>query len=54
VAEVWLRASALSPAFTPRILGEPEMAEVDARLGGAYRTTGRSRDAASDGAAGGG
>ena len=54
VAEVWLRASALSPAFTPRILGEPEMAEVDARLGGAYPTTGRSPDTASDGAAGGG
>ena len=54
VAEVWLRANALSPAFTPRILGEPEMAEVDARLGGAYPTTGRSRDTASDGAAGGG
>ena len=54
VAEVWLRANALSPAFTPRILGEPEMAEVHARIEGAYPTTGRSRDTASDGAAGGG
>jgi L-fuculose-phosphate aldolase len=54
VAEVWLRANALAPAFTPRILGEPEMAEVNARIGGAYPTTGRSRDTASDGAAGGG
>ena len=54
VAEVWLRANALPPAFTPRILGEPEMAEVNARIGGAYPTTGRSRDTASDGAAGGG
>ena len=44
----------LSPTFTPRILGEPEMAEVDARIGGAYRTTGRSRDTTSDGGAGGG
>ena len=43
-----------APAFTPRILGGPEMAEVVARLGGAYPTTGRSRDSASDGAAGGG
>jgi L-fuculose-phosphate aldolase len=53
VAEVWLRATTLGPAFTPRILGEAEMAEVAARIGDAYGTTGRSRDAAGDGAAGG-
>jgi L-fuculose-phosphate aldolase len=53
VAEVWLRATSLGPAYTPRILGEAEMAEVAARIGGAYGTTGRSRDAAGDGAAGG-
>lgn len=41
VAEVWLRAHALAPAFTPRILGEAEMAEVYAKIGGAYGTTGR-------------
>jgi L-fuculose-phosphate aldolase len=52
VAEVWLRANALAPAFTPRILGEAEMTEVQARIGGAYGTAGRSRDAAApDGAA---
>jgi L-fuculose-phosphate aldolase len=43
VAEVWLRAHALAPAFTPRILGEAEMAEVNAKIGGAYGTTGRPR-----------
>ena len=53
VAEVWLRATTLGPAYTPRILGEAEMAEGAARIGGAYGTTGRSRDAAGDGAAGG-
>jgi L-fuculose-phosphate aldolase len=46
VAEVWLRAHALAPAFTPRVLGEADMAEVYARMQGAYRTTGRPRDAA--------
>ena len=51
VAEVWLRATALAPAFTPRVLGEAEMAEVAARIGGAYGTAGRSRDPAPDGAA---
>jgi len=40
VAEVWLRAHSLGPAFTPRILGEAEMAEVHAKLQGAYGTTG--------------
>jgi L-fuculose-phosphate aldolase len=54
VADVWLRANALSPAFTPRILGEAEMAEVEARIQGGYRTTGRPWDAASEGAASGG
>jgi ribulose-5-phosphate 4-epimerase/fuculose-1-phosphate aldolase len=54
VAEVWLRANALAPAFTPRILGEEEMAEVQRRIGGGYPTTGRSLDSASDGAATGG
>ena len=43
VAEVWLRAHALAPAFTPRILGEAEMAEVYAKIGGAYATSGRPR-----------
>jgi L-fuculose-phosphate aldolase len=43
VAEVWLRAHSLGPAFTPRILGEPEMAEVHARIRGDYGTTGRRR-----------
>ena len=46
VAEVWLRANALNPAFTPRILGEVEMAEVHARIRGGYGTTGRPRAAA--------
>jgi L-fuculose-phosphate aldolase len=36
VAEVWLRAHAL-PGFTPRILGEVEMAEVHAKIRGARR-----------------
>jgi L-fuculose-phosphate aldolase len=54
VADVWLRANALSPAFTPRILGEAEMAEVEARIQGGYRTAGRPWDAASEGAASGG
>ena len=44
VSEVWLRAHALAPAFTPRILGEADMAEVYAKLQGAYLTTGRPRD----------
>jgi L-fuculose-phosphate aldolase len=43
VAEVWLRAHALAPAFTPRILDEAEMAEVYAKIGGAYATSGRPR-----------
>ena len=43
VAEVWLRAHALAPAFTPHILVEAEMAEVYAKIGGAYGTTGRPR-----------
>ena len=43
VADVWLRAHALAPAFTPRVLGEAEMAEVDAKIGGAYGTTGLPR-----------
>jgi L-fuculose-phosphate aldolase len=44
VAEVWLRAHALAPAFTPRILGEADMAEVYAKIQGTY-PTGRPRDA---------
>jgi L-fuculose-phosphate aldolase len=44
VSEVWLRAHALAPAFTPRILGEADMADVYAKLQGAYLTTGRPRD----------
>ena len=44
VAEVWLRAHSL-PGFTPRILGEPEMAEVHAKIQGSYSTAGRPRDA---------
>jgi L-fuculose-phosphate aldolase len=44
VAEVWLRARAVAPAFTPRILGDAEMAEVYAKLGGAYATGGRPRE----------
>jgi L-fuculose-phosphate aldolase len=42
VAEVWLRAHSV-PGFTPRILGEAEMAEVYAKIGGRYGTTGRPR-----------
>jgi L-fuculose-phosphate aldolase len=41
VAEVWLRAHALAPAFTPRILDQAQMAEVYARIQGSYATTGR-------------
>ena len=44
VAEVWLRAHSLAPGFAPRILGEAEMAEVHAKLGGTYGTTGRPRE----------
>jgi L-fuculose-phosphate aldolase len=44
VAEVWLRAHALAPAFTPRILGEAEMAEVHAKIRGGYGTSGRPRE----------
>ena len=44
VAEVWLRAHSL-PGFTPRILGEAEMAAVYAKIGGSYGTTGRAREA---------
>jgi L-fuculose-phosphate aldolase len=40
VAEVWLRAHSL-PGFTPRILGETEMAEVHAKIQGTYTTSGR-------------
>jgi L-fuculose-phosphate aldolase len=43
VAEVWLRAHALAPAFTPHVLGDAEMAEVYAKIGGAYATSGRPR-----------
>jgi L-fuculose-phosphate aldolase len=43
VAEVWLRAHALAPVFTPHILGDAEMAEVYAKIGGAYATGGRLR-----------
>jgi L-fuculose-phosphate aldolase len=45
VAEVWLRANSLAPAFTPRILDEPEMAGVHAKLKGRYGTSGRPREA---------
>jgi L-fuculose-phosphate aldolase len=41
VAEVWLRAHALAPAFTPRILQEAEMADVYAKIQSGYGTTGR-------------
>jgi L-fuculose-phosphate aldolase len=41
VAEVWLRAHSLAPPFTPRILGEAEMAEVHVKLRGGYTTGGR-------------
>jgi L-fuculose-phosphate aldolase len=47
VAEVWLRAQALAPAFTPRILGAEELDEVEARIGGAYGTGGRPLEASS-------
>jgi hypothetical protein len=40
---VWLRAHALAPAFTPHILGDAEMAEVHAKIGGASATSGRLR-----------
>jgi L-fuculose-phosphate aldolase len=43
VAEVWLRAHALGPAFAPRILDEAQMAEVYAKIQGTYATTGRPR-----------
>jgi L-fuculose-phosphate aldolase len=43
VAEVWLRAHSLAPAFTPRILDETQMAAVYAKIQGAYATTGRPR-----------
>jgi len=42
VAEVWLRAHSL-PGFTPRLLGEAEMAEVYAKIGGGYGITGHPR-----------
>jgi L-fuculose-phosphate aldolase len=45
VAEVWLRAHSLAPGFSPRILGEAEMAEVYAKIQGSYGTTGRPRAA---------
>ena len=44
VAEVWLRAHSV-PGFTPRILGDVEMAQVYAKIGGSYGTTGRPREA---------
>ena len=44
VAEVWLRAYSL-PGVTPRVLGEAEMAEVYAKIGGTYGTAGRPREA---------
>jgi L-fuculose-phosphate aldolase len=43
VSEVWLRANALVPAFTPRILGEADMADVHAKIQGAYGTAGKRR-----------
>jgi L-fuculose-phosphate aldolase len=46
VSEVWLRAHALAPAFTPRILQEADMAEVYAKIGGTYGTSGRPREGA--------
>jgi L-fuculose-phosphate aldolase len=49
VSEVWLRAQALAPAFTPRILGEADMAEVYAKIQGSYATTGRPSDASPPG-----
>jgi L-fuculose-phosphate aldolase len=45
VADVWLRAHALAPAFTPRILDEADMADVYAKIQGTYATAGRPRDA---------
>ena len=44
VAEVWLRAHSLAPPFTPRLLGEAEMAQVHAKIRGGYGTTGRPRE----------
>ena len=49
VSEVWLRAHALAPAFTPRILDEADMAEVYAKIQGSYATTGRPSDASPPG-----
>jgi L-fuculose-phosphate aldolase len=46
VSEVWLRAHALAPAFTPRLLQEADMAEVYAKIGGTYGTSGRPREGA--------
>jgi L-fuculose-phosphate aldolase len=43
VAEVWLRAHSLAPAFTPHVLDEAEMAGVYAKIPGTYGTTGRPR-----------
>ena len=43
VAEVWLRAHSLAPAFTPHILDEAEMAPVYAKIQGGYATGGRPR-----------
>jgi L-fuculose-phosphate aldolase len=43
VSEVWLRANALAPAFHPRILGEADMADVHAKIQGAYGTAGKRR-----------
>jgi L-fuculose-phosphate aldolase len=43
VAEVWLRAHFLAPGFTPRLLGEAEMAEVYTKIVGTYGTTGRPK-----------
>jgi L-fuculose-phosphate aldolase len=45
VAEVWLRAHSLAPGFAPRILGEAEMADVDAKIQGSHGTTGHPRAA---------
>jgi L-fuculose-phosphate aldolase len=52
VAEVWLRAHSLAPGFTPRILGDAEMAEVYAKIQGSYGTTGRPREASTSNPAG--
>jgi L-fuculose-phosphate aldolase len=51
VAEVWLRAHSLAPAFTPRILGDAEMAEVYTKIQSSYSTTGRPREAATSNSA---